>query len=78
MANLVTVPTFTFYQGDLTSGIDAEHPIRVEYWNGAISLVQSRNGGETEEEVIISPAYLWALFKEIKKHQPEAERKLKS
>jgi hypothetical protein len=72
MAELITVPTFTFDQGDAFSGNDnVERPIQVKYWNGTIELKQN---GET---VLILPDYLESLFKEIKKHLPHANKALK-
>jgi hypothetical protein len=78
MAKLITVPTFIFQQGDMWDQEgDSEKPIHVDYYNGSICL---RQDGEYEkqEEIIISPKYLNALFKEIKKHLPEAEAMLNS
>lgn len=61
---LRTVPTFTFYQSN-EDGI--EQPINVCFYNGTITLEQNNN------EVLIMPSELKALFKAIQKHQPEAE-----
>lgn len=72
MAELVTVPTFTFQQGSVAKAdSDYESPIRVEFYNGSISL---RQEGEydVEEVINIHPKYFEKLFKEIKKHMPDA------
>jgi hypothetical protein len=68
MANLITVPTFTFEQGDLYDG--GEQPIRVEYYNGSIALVQGK------DEIILHPEFMEKLFKEIRKHYPDALARL--
>jgi hypothetical protein len=74
---LITVPTFTFNQGDVFD-MDgtAEKPIHVDFYDGVICLRQDGNYDQ-QEEIIISPKYLAALFKAIMKHKPEAERMLK-
>lgn len=77
MAELITVPTFTFNQGDMyQSDPDSERPIHVDFYNGTICL---RQDGEFEqqEEIKISPKYLDRFFREIKKHLPDAEAVLK-
>jgi len=69
MANLITVPNFVFQQqSDDGAG---EQPIWVQYYNGTISLEQDDN------TVNILPETMDKLFKEIKKHLPEAEHWLK-
>lgn len=76
MSELITVPTFTFNQGSLFNGdTDVERPIHVDYYNGTITLRQE--GEFTQEETInIHPKFLDALFKEIKKHLPNANKML--
>lgn len=72
MSELVTVPTFTFQQGSMAKNdSDYESPIRVEFYNGTICL---RQWGEydVEECINVHPKYLEKLFKEIKKHMPNA------
>jgi hypothetical protein len=71
MSELITVPTFTFSQGK--PGDDVfESPIHVDFYNGCIVLRQ--DGEYTQQEQInILPQHLDALFREIKKHRPEAE-----
>lgn len=69
MANLITVPNF-IYQQEYTDG-STEQPIWVQYYNGTISLEQDGNS------INILPEALNGLFKEIKKHLPEAEHWLK-
>lgn len=69
MANLITVPTFLFQQSN-EDGV-SEQPILVQYYNGTISLDQEDNS------INIQPEMLQPLFKEIKKHLPDAEHWLK-
>lgn len=72
MAELITVPTFTFNQGDIfNSDPQVERPIHVDFYSGSICLRQDGEY-ETQEQILISPAYLDKLFKAIKKHQKEA------
>ena len=69
MSNLVTLPTFIFRQGELHEG--GELPIQVIYYrDGVIELNQEG------QEIIIQYDYLRKLFNEIKKHYPEAMRKI--
>lgn len=76
MAELISVPTFIFNQGEIFQDETCEKPIHVDYYNGTIVL---RQDGEfkQQEEIKISPIFLEKLFKEIKKHQPNAEKLLK-
>lgn len=72
MAELITCPTFEFKQGDIFSGVDnAEKSIHVDFYNGSIQL---RQDGEydQQEKILILPENLDKLFKEIKKHLPDA------
>lgn len=69
---LISVPTFTFNQGDMLLDNEFERPISVDFYNGCIVLRQDGEF-ENQEEILISPKFLDALFKEIKKHKPEAE-----
>lgn len=64
MAHLKTVPTFVFNQNaeDMF-----EQPITVAYYNGSIELSQN------DESIVIHPELIKGLFKEIIKHQPEAQ-----
>lgn len=73
MPDLITVPTFTYYQGDIFNGDDpeCERPIHVDYYNGSICLRQD-DGYNNENSISISPKYMDKLFKEIKKHLPDA------
>lgn len=72
MSELITVPNFTFEQGDIfEQDIDSERPISVQYYANGITLEQGGN------EIIISPVYLDKLFREIKKHKPAADELLK-
>lgn len=72
MQDLITVPTFTFDQGDIWDGENnSERPIQVLYYDGTICLNQNGN------EVLISPAHFENLFKAIRKHLPEATKALK-
>lgn len=70
MEELITVPTFTFDQGDTYEG--AEQPIQVLYWNS--DLVELRQG---KNEILLNDESINKLFKLIKKHLPEARQKLK-
>lgn len=73
MPELTTVPTFTFPQGDTFQGdINAEYPIEVKYYNGTIELCQNDNA------ICIGMDFVNALFKEVKKHLPEATAYLKN
>ncbi len=64
MSHLKTVPTFVFNQNaeDIF-----EQPIIVSYYNGSIELSQN------DESIVIHPELIKGLFKEIIKHQPEAQ-----
>lgn len=64
MAHLITVPTFTFHQGD-------DYPLTVSYYNDSIELFQGN------ESIAINPNFVKDLFKEITKHQKKAEEWLK-
>jgi hypothetical protein len=72
---LISVPTFTFNQGDIYGDADWERPINVDFYNGSIVL---RQDGEydIQEEILIHPKYLDAIFRAIKKHKIEAEKLL--
>ena len=67
---LITVPMFTFKQGDIFDG--GELPIQVLYWNGGdvIELSQEDNS------VLLRTQDLKRLFRAIEKHLPEAKSKL--
>jgi hypothetical protein len=65
MSHLTTVPSFVFWQ---STEEDIEEPVQVSYYNGTIELKQGDN------DINIHPALAKALFKEILKHQPEAEK----
>lgn len=72
MSELITVPTFTFQQGDPFSGEGSpEYPIQVLYYHTCISLEQNGNS------ININYEYFEKLFREIRKHLPEATSKLK-
>ena len=74
--DLISVPTFTFYQGDVfNSDIDLERPISIDFYNGSIVL---RQEGEFDipETINIHPAYFERLVKAIRKFKPEAEKLL--
>lgn len=66
---LITVPTFNFNQGDVLEG--GEQPIQVCYYN--VDLVELTQEGKS---IIIRHQDLDRLFKEIKRHIPEAKSKL--
>lgn len=73
MTDLITVPTFTFTQGDVFDG--RETPIQVLYWNQGdlIELRQEGNNG-----ILINTDCIKKLTKLIIHHLPEATNKLKS
>lgn len=75
MPELTTVPSFVFYQGQ-PGNIDWERPIHVHFYHGTITLEQQTEF-DVPDKVMIHPTHLKALFKEILKHQPEAELWLK-
>lgn len=72
---LITVPTFVFPQGKIGDD-NFERPIYVDYYNSTITL---RQDGEFEqqEKIQLLPEHVDALFKEIKRHQKDAEYWLK-
>lgn len=71
MANkLITVPTFTFRQGQFGDDV-FEKPIQVSFYNGAISLTQEGDYDQ-DEEIILHPDFVNKLFKAIQKNMPEA------
>jgi len=77
MSELITVPMFTFNQGDIFSGSEnAERPIKVLFYNGSIELQQD-GLYDQPEKILISTNFLDKLFKEIKKQLPEAQVFLK-
>lgn len=61
MSKLITVPTFTFNQGDFGLESEAEKSISVDFYNGCIVL---RQDGEfvQQEEILIHPKYAAAFF----------------
>lgn len=72
MTELHTVPLFIYNQLD-KDGMYQEEPIKVLYYNGTISLEHIE---EDRVGVNIHPDHLDKLFKEIKRHLPEAKRRL--
>ena len=75
---LVTVPNFTFNQGDPFSGdgsLSVERPIEVRFYNGSIELVQQGNYPQQPEKILISTEYLKELFNEISAHLPESKKR---
>lgn len=74
MAELITVPTFIFEQGDIFDG--GEFPIQVCYNNGSDigSCIELMQDGKS---IIINYPYLKKLCKEIEKHHETAQRCLK-
>lgn len=75
MSELITVPTFCFNQGKI-GDMNFDSAIHVDFYNGSIVL---RQDGEydQQEQIRICPEYLIGLFREIKKHLPEALETLK-
>lgn len=73
MAELITVPTFTFKQGDFIKGDSiVEQPLSVDFYDGSICI---RQDGEYDvpEQIIIHPEYIAAFFKEVLKHKKYAD-----
>lgn len=69
---LTTVPTFNFPQGDpFMQEVSSEHPITVRYFNDEV--IELEQEGRT---VVISARFLNGLFREIKRHLPEATKHL--
>ena len=73
---LTTAPTFIYHQGELMSDTDAEFPIQITYY--ADNLVELKMLDQSGREILIRTQDLKPLLKEIERHLPEAERKLKS
>lgn len=74
---LITVPTFTFNQGDIFQDAETERPISVDFYKDSIVLRQDGNFDQ-QEQILIHSKYLDALFKAIKKHKMEADEYLKT
>lgn len=70
MAHLTTVPTFTFWQEKKGEEYETEKAVQVSYYNGSIELTQGN------QNILIDPEMAKELFKEILKHQQEAENLL--
>ena len=73
---LTTAPTFIYYQGELLSDNDAEFPIQVTYYNDG--LIELKMLDQSGREILIRQKDLKPLLREIERHIPEAEEKLKS
>lgn len=72
MATLITVPTITVNQGDPFNQEElSEKPVHVDFYDGSIVLRQDGDYKQ-QEEILISPKYFEAIFKEIRKHLPKA------
>ena len=74
MTQLITVPTFTFEQGDIHEGY--ELPVSVLYYNGRDNdpmIVLSQEGREV---LFTDLKVLKKLVRLIGEHQDEAKRKL--
>jgi hypothetical protein len=71
MADLITVPTFTYNQGR-PGDKSFESPIQIEFYNGTITLCQD-GGYDVQERINIHPEHFEKLVKEIRKHLPEAK-----
>lgn len=74
MPDLITVPTFTFNQGDQFEG--AEQPIQVCYYNNQEGkpLIELNQDGRYINFTSIDE--LQELVKEIKRHHSEADKYL--
>ena len=66
MAELITVPTFNFTQGEV-GDLNWEQPISVRYYNGSIELEQCENS------ILIPDEHFEAFVKEIRKHKKQAD-----
>lgn len=75
MSTLITVPTFTFDQGDIFEG--AEYPVQVCYYNGGKDspLIELNQNGHSITFTTVNE--LKQLVKQIQKHLPDAQADLK-
>lgn len=75
MTKLITVPTFTFNQGNPYTDEASELPLHVDFYQGCICI---RQEGEyrQQEEIKVHPQFIKAFFKEVLKQLPEAESML--
>lgn len=73
MANLITVPTFIFKQGDFGED-NYELPVVVQYYADGVITLASFEGGEA----LVKKENVKKLFKEIEKHFPAAENSIKN
>lgn len=69
MTQLITVPTFTFSQGEVYDG--HSYPIQVCYYNGVAGKVIELRQGDNAVE-FFDVAQLGELLKEVKRHLPDA------
>lgn len=76
MTELVTVPTFSFSQGDVYEGYQL--PVSVRYYNGLDDSLEISIAQEDIEIVFSNLQVLKALVKEIERHHSEAYKNLKS
>ena len=69
---LTIVPTFTFNQGDMFTDDQFERPVHVDFYENCIAI---RQDGEykQQEEIKLHPKYIKELFRQIIKHQKDAE-----
>lgn len=73
MNELITVPTFTFSQGDVFDG--AEMPVQVCFFNnGKTKLIELQQEGRTINFTNLEQ--LKKLVKLVEKHLPEATSRL--
>ncbi len=74
MTNLITVPTFTFSQGEIHEG--AEYPVQVCFYNNhdGKPLIELSQEGRYVNFTSIDE--LKQLVKLVQKHLPEAQHKL--
>lgn len=74
-SQLITVPTFTFNQGDMFEDGEFERPVSVDFYNGCICL---RQDGDypIQETIKIHPAFFEKLVKAIRRHKVEADKSL--
>lgn len=69
---LITVPTFTFNQGDQFIDSEFERPISVDFYDGSIVLRQDKEN-DIQNQILIHPKYFNDLLREIKRHKKDAD-----
>lgn len=70
MSELITVPSFVYYQGELGDDI-YERPLVVKFYCGGVIEI-TQEDGKYKNDIQISVNHVEKLFREIKKHLSEA------